>query len=72
MSSVRFEGSTFSRCFASEVTTKPPFDSAIDVTRCCASVVESTSIVMSALRMILRSAAALISSALSALRSETF
>ncbi len=72
MSSVRFEGSTFSRCFASEVTTKPPFASAIDVTRCCASVVESTSRVKSALRMILRSAAALVNSVLSALRSETF
>ena len=34
---------------------KPPFDSAIEVTLCWASVVESTSIVKSASRMILRS-----------------
>src|SRR6185369_1653782 len=60
----------FSRCFDSDVTTKPPCDSAIEVTRCCASVGEATSIVMSALRMILRSAAAAVVWALSASLSE--
>src|SRR5215211_2819760 len=44
----------------------------MDVTRCCASDVESTSIVMSALRMILRSAASAVVSASTASVSETF